>query len=114
MIEAIRRCTVGRTVLLVTHDRDLAELADRVVVLDQHAVAGLRLVGSQPPPVERRCSHDHDPHPGSGRPSRAQPLPQPLAQPFAQPQPRLALRTTPIPHHPPHHTNPALHQQEEP
>ncbi len=34
----------GRTVLLVTHDRDLAELADRVVVLDHHRTAGLRVV----------------------------------------------------------------------
>jgi ATP-binding cassette subfamily B protein len=34
VIGAIRRSTVGRTVLLVTHDRDLAALADRVVFLD--------------------------------------------------------------------------------
>jgi ATP-binding cassette subfamily B protein len=44
VIEAIRRSTTGRTVLLVTHDRDLAELADRVVVLDHHRSAGLRVV----------------------------------------------------------------------
>ena len=34
VVAAIRRATAGRTVLLVTHDRDLAEIADRVVVLD--------------------------------------------------------------------------------
>jgi ATP-binding cassette subfamily B protein len=44
VIEAIRSSTAGRTVLLVTHDRDLADLADRVVVLDRHGSAGLRVV----------------------------------------------------------------------
>ncbi len=44
VIRAIRDSTAGRTVLLVTHDRDLADLADRVVVLDRHGSAGLRLV----------------------------------------------------------------------
>jgi ATP-binding cassette, subfamily B, bacterial len=44
VIDAIRRSTTGRTVLLVTHDRDLAELADRVVVVDRHASTGLRVV----------------------------------------------------------------------
>jgi ATP-binding cassette, subfamily B, bacterial len=33
VVTAIRRATAGRTVLLVTHDRDLAALADRVVPL---------------------------------------------------------------------------------
>jgi ATP-binding cassette subfamily B protein len=44
VISAIRSSTAGRTVLLVTHDRDLAKLADRVVVLDRHGSSGLRLV----------------------------------------------------------------------
>jgi ATP-binding cassette subfamily B protein len=44
VIDAIRRSTTGRTVLLVTHDRDLADLADRVVVVDRHASTGLRVV----------------------------------------------------------------------
>ncbi|MDT4929176.1 MAG: ATP-binding cassette, subfamily bacterial [Pseudonocardiales bacterium] len=44
VISAIRGATAGRTVLLVTHDRDLAELADRVVVLDRHGASRLRLV----------------------------------------------------------------------
>jgi ATP-binding cassette subfamily B protein len=44
VIDAIRRSTAGRTVLLVTHDRDLADLADRVVVLDHAGPAGLRVV----------------------------------------------------------------------
>jgi ATP-binding cassette subfamily B protein len=34
VIDAIRTSTAGRTVLVVTHDRDLAEIADRVVELD--------------------------------------------------------------------------------
>ena len=34
VIEAIRTTTTNRTVLLVTHDRDLAAIADRVVTLD--------------------------------------------------------------------------------
>jgi ATP-binding cassette subfamily B protein len=39
VVEAIRRSSAGRTVLLVTHDRDLAALADRVVVLDRYCPA---------------------------------------------------------------------------
>jgi ATP-binding cassette subfamily B protein len=44
VVSAIRRSTAGRTVLLVTHDRDLAELADRVVVLDRHLAPSIRVV----------------------------------------------------------------------
>jgi ATP-binding cassette subfamily B protein len=33
VVEAIRTTTTNRTVLLVTHDRDLAAIADRVVML---------------------------------------------------------------------------------
>ncbi len=44
--DAIRWCTAGRTVLLVTHDLGLAELADAVVVLDQHAAGAPDLVGA--------------------------------------------------------------------
>jgi ATP-binding cassette subfamily B protein len=44
VVSAIRRSTAGRTVLLVTHDRDLAELADRVVVLDRHLAPSVRVV----------------------------------------------------------------------
>jgi ATP-binding cassette, subfamily B, bacterial len=44
VISAIRRSTAGRTVLLVTHDRDLAELADRVVVIDRRGASGLVVV----------------------------------------------------------------------
>jgi ATP-binding cassette subfamily B protein len=47
VIAAIRNSTAGRTVLLVTHDRDLAELADRVVVVDRHDSSGLRVVEPQ-------------------------------------------------------------------
>jgi ATP-binding cassette subfamily B protein len=43
VISAIRSSTAGRTVLLVTHDHDLAEFADRVVVIDRHGAAGLRM-----------------------------------------------------------------------
>lgn len=43
VISAIRRSTAGRTVLLVTHDHDLADIADRVVVIDRHGTAGLRV-----------------------------------------------------------------------
>ncbi|MGW7681515.1 ABC transporter ATP-binding protein [Kribbella sp. NPDC054772] len=41
VIEAIRTTTAQRTVLMVTHDRDLAAIADRVVTLD-HALTGRR------------------------------------------------------------------------
>jgi ABC-type multidrug transport system fused ATPase/permease subunit len=41
VIEAIRTTTAHRTVLMVTHDRDLAAIADRVVTLD-HQLAGRR------------------------------------------------------------------------
>lgn len=44
VIRAIRAMTTGpsrRTVLMVTHDRDLAAIADRVVTLD-HDLAGRR------------------------------------------------------------------------
>ena len=34
VVAAIRRASAGRTVLLVTHDRELAAIADRVVRLD--------------------------------------------------------------------------------
>ena len=44
VIDAIRRSTAGRTVLLVTHDRDLAAIADRVVDIDAAGPAGLRVV----------------------------------------------------------------------
>lgn len=40
VMTAIRRSTAGRTVLLVTHDRNLAELADRVVVIDRRSSSG--------------------------------------------------------------------------
>jgi len=46
VIEAIRTTTTHRTVLLVTHDRDLASLADRVVTLLPH--------GSELQPTGRR------------------------------------------------------------
>ncbi|MDQ0382188.1 ABC transporter ATP-binding protein [Amycolatopsis thermophila] len=35
VVQAIRGATADRTVLIVTHDRDLAAIADRVVVLDR-------------------------------------------------------------------------------
>jgi ATP-binding cassette subfamily B protein len=47
VIQAIQAMTTGttgtsrRTVLMVTHDRDLAAIADRVVTLD-HQLAGRR------------------------------------------------------------------------
>jgi ATP-binding cassette subfamily B protein len=46
VVNAIRRTTAGRTVLTVTHDRDLAALADRVVVLDRHHGSELRVADS--------------------------------------------------------------------
>jgi ABC-type multidrug transport system fused ATPase/permease subunit len=42
VIEAIRTTTAHRTVLLVTHDRDLAAIADRVVTLQQLELSGRR------------------------------------------------------------------------
>jgi ATP-binding cassette, subfamily B, bacterial len=38
VVRAIRATTEARTVLIVTHDRELAALADRVVVLDRYPV----------------------------------------------------------------------------
>lgn len=38
VVRAIRGATANRTVLIVTHDRDLAAIADRAVVLDRHSV----------------------------------------------------------------------------
>jgi ATP-binding cassette, subfamily B, bacterial len=40
VVEAIRTTTTNRTVLLVTHDRDLAAIADRVVNLDRVRASG--------------------------------------------------------------------------
>jgi ATP-binding cassette subfamily B protein len=36
VIAAIERCSVGRTVLMVTHDEKVAAIADQVVTLDHH------------------------------------------------------------------------------
>jgi ATP-binding cassette subfamily B protein len=41
VIEAIRTTTTHRTVLIVTHDHDLAAIADRVVTLT-HQLTGRR------------------------------------------------------------------------
>jgi ATP-binding cassette subfamily B protein len=43
IVSAIRRSTAGRTVLLVTHDRGLAQLADRVVTIDRHGTTSARV-----------------------------------------------------------------------
>ena len=40
VIDAIRTATTNRTVLVVTHDRDLAAIADRVVTLSPASRAG--------------------------------------------------------------------------
>jgi ABC-type multidrug transport system fused ATPase/permease subunit len=45
VVEAIRTTTVNRTVLLVTHDRDLAAIADRVVTLPARQAHQLPLSG---------------------------------------------------------------------
>jgi ABC-type multidrug transport system fused ATPase/permease subunit len=45
VIDAIRRTTRDRTVLLVTHDHDLASIADRVVVLDRPGASASGGVG---------------------------------------------------------------------
>lgn len=45
VIEAIRTTTTNRTVLLVTHDRDLAAIADRVVTLPDRQAAVLQHSG---------------------------------------------------------------------
>jgi len=39
----------GRTLVLVTHDRAIAERADRLLVLDEGRIAGEETVGSRPP-----------------------------------------------------------------
>jgi ATP-binding cassette subfamily B protein len=41
VVDAIRHSTAGRTVLLVTHDLGLAELADNVVVLDRPSIVSM-------------------------------------------------------------------------
>ncbi|HEY0688468.1 MAG TPA: ABC transporter ATP-binding protein, partial [Kribbella sp.] len=40
VIDAIRTATTNRTVLVVTHDRDLAAIADRVVTLSASTRGG--------------------------------------------------------------------------
>jgi ABC-type lipoprotein export system ATPase subunit len=45
VVEAIRTTTTNRTVLLVTHDRDLAAIADRVVTLPARQAHQLPLSG---------------------------------------------------------------------
>ena len=50
VVEPLRRLMSGRTTLLITHDRALAALADRVVVLDRgRIVAEHRAPGSDAP-----------------------------------------------------------------
>jgi ATP-binding cassette subfamily B protein len=53
VIDAIRRTSTDRTVLLVTHDHDLASIADRVVVLDRPSAAAFGAV-SEPTLAGRR------------------------------------------------------------
>jgi ABC-type transport system involved in cytochrome bd biosynthesis fused ATPase/permease subunit len=45
VVDAIRTTTTNRTVLLVTHDRDLAAIADRVVTLPARQAHQLPLSG---------------------------------------------------------------------
>ena len=52
VIEAIRTTTTDRTVLLVTHDRELAAIADRLVTLDRDLASGQARTPDVP----------HDPH----------------------------------------------------
>jgi ABC-type multidrug transport system fused ATPase/permease subunit len=72
IMRAIRGATARRTVLLVTHDRDLAAIADRVVEL--RAVAGGE-------------THEDQAHRDTGEPprwaARTQPFAQPVPQSFA-------------------------------
>jgi ATP-binding cassette subfamily B protein len=44
LVRAIRGATAARTVLLITHDRDLAAIADRTVLLDR-ATSGVPAIG---------------------------------------------------------------------
>lgn len=55
VVRAIRGATAHRTVLIVTHDRELAAIADRAVVLDRHPAA--RPAGSPEPSTDRKEVH---------------------------------------------------------
>ncbi|HEY7273398.1 MAG TPA: ABC transporter ATP-binding protein [Actinoplanes sp.] len=72
IMQAIRAATAQRTVLLVTHDRDLAALADRVVTLDS-------LGGGD---------HHGRPHQVAAV-AQGLPFPQPQPVAFAHPFPRV-------------------------
>jgi ABC-type multidrug transport system fused ATPase/permease subunit len=72
IMQAIWSATAERTVLLVTHDRDLAAIADRVVTLE---------------PVKGGENHGRS-YPVAD-PAQGSSYPHPHALSFAQPQPRL-------------------------
>ncbi|HEX5493305.1 MAG TPA: ABC transporter ATP-binding protein [Mycobacteriales bacterium] len=55
VMRAIRSATVDRTVLIVTHDRELAAIADRAVVLDRHPAP--QGTGSPHPSTDRKEVH---------------------------------------------------------
>jgi ABC-type multidrug transport system fused ATPase/permease subunit len=76
IMQAIRAATAQRTVLLVTHDRDLAAIADRVVTLEQHGGGD---------------HHGRSYQVAAAAPGRTQPQPepQPQPQPYAYPYARL-------------------------
>jgi ABC-type multidrug transport system fused ATPase/permease subunit len=76
VIQAIRSATARRTVLLVTHDRDLAAIADRVVTLE---------------PLKGGDHHGRSHRVAAAVQGQevAQPQPQPEQEPVAFPQPPL-------------------------
>jgi ATP-binding cassette, subfamily B, bacterial len=82
VIQAIRAATARRTVLLVTHDRDLAAIADRVVTLEP-------LKGGE----HHGRSHHFAAAVQGQEVAQPQPQPQPEQEPVAFPQPPLRSGT---------------------
>jgi ABC-type polar amino acid transport system ATPase subunit len=81
VIRAIQTATRDRTTLIVTHDRALAQIADRIIVV--HPVTARTDHGKNPsrPDLEGGDSNVRYQQPDQGR--RLAQEPQPLAEPVA-------------------------------
>jgi ATP-binding cassette, subfamily B, bacterial len=104
VIAPLRRLMAGRTTLLITHDRSLAGLADRTVVLE-----GGRIVAEYRPSVDHHptspqqaASPQSAPSRQPGAPPQPAPSPRPAASPLSASSPRPAASPQPAPSpHPP-------------
>jgi ATP-binding cassette subfamily B protein len=81
IIRAIQTATRDRTTLIVTHDQELAQIADRIVVV--HPIKAPVDLGKNPssPVLKGGDSNVGDEQPDQGR--RLAPEPQPFAEPVA-------------------------------